>query len=124
MKLPPDKMKLERLSEEHQKALESELEIIGEKGKKIAINVLLVAGGLALSYLLFKVATEGSSTKTKKKDKNDDSQTEQEPSFLASITHSLAKEAAIALLALAKDKLTEYLQKGLKEEDENTSGSR
>jgi Icc-related predicted phosphoesterase len=117
------KDELERLSEEQQNALETELESLSKKGKSLAVNALFIVGGLALSYLLFKMVTDSEGAKSKKKNKQEENELKAEPSFLRNITQSIAAEAAIVLLAIAKDKLTEYLKKGINLQDEDASGT-
>lgn len=103
--------KLERQSEEQQKYLEEEILKISEKGKSIAINGLFIAGGLALSYLLFKYFIEDEKPKKKKKSAGveDIKEEEETESLFGGITKTIAKEALLLLLVTAKDKLIEYL---------------
>ncbi|MEQ9169180.1 MAG: hypothetical protein RLO12_23195 [Fulvivirga sp.] len=116
------RLKLEKQSDEEQKYLESEILKISEKGKKIAINGLYIAGGLALAYLLFKYFIEDEKPrKTTKPVKIDETSEEVKESFLGGITKTFAKEAALIILAMAKDKLVEYLNKDSESNEEHPS---
>ncbi len=117
------KSKLERLSEEEEKYLEKEISRISEKGKTIAINGLFIAGGLAISYLLFKFFLDNEKPKKDAKSvKNQDNESDEASvSILGGITKSIATEAMVLLLAMAKDKLVEYLNKGTESDEEHTS---
>ena len=116
------RLKLEKQSEEEQKYLEEEIMKISEKGKNIAINGLFIAGGLALSYLLFKyfVDDEKPTKKIKAaKLKATDTEVEVETkSMFGGVTKAIAKEALLLLLALAKDRLTIYLNKDSESDEE------
>jgi hypothetical protein len=115
--------KLERQSEEEQKYLEEEIIKISEKGKRIAINGLFITGGLALSYLLFKYFVDDSKPSKKNKSlKIENNKSEEETkSLFGGITKSLAKQALIILLTMSKDKLIEYLNKGIESNEEHPS---
>ncbi|QSE98616.1 hypothetical protein [Fulvivirga lutea] len=107
------KVKLESLSEEHEKELEKELEALTEKGRQLATNALMIAGGLALSYLVFKSIFSSEPKKKKKKVKRTEAiegeAIETEASMFGQIGSALAKEATVFLLGIAKEKLVEYL---------------
>ncbi|MTI38326.1 hypothetical protein [Fulvivirga lutimaris] len=116
--------KLERQSEEEQKFIESEIIKISEKGKNIAINGLFIAGGLALSYLLFKYIVDDDEKPSKKAKPiiiKEDSSDEKSESMFGGITKAIAKEALLLLLALAKDRLTIYLNKDSESNEEHPS---
>jgi hypothetical protein len=105
--------KLEKISNEQQKALENDFEIISEKGKTVTINALFIVGGLALSYLLFKTLAGGDKKNKKLKValESDEIKIEDSPSFFNDIVQTLGREVAIILLDLAREKLMAYLQK-------------
>ncbi|MEQ8924330.1 MAG: hypothetical protein RLO81_00880 [Fulvivirga sp.] len=107
------KVKLENLSKEQEKVLEKELEAISEKGRQLATNTLIIAGGLALSYLIFKALFSSETKKQKKKVKKtqeiEGEEIETDTSVFGQISSTLAKEAMVFLLGLAKEKLVEYL---------------
>ena len=117
--------KLERRSEEEQEYLEGEINKITEKGKTIAINGLFIAGGLALSYLLFKYLVDDSKPAKKSKSiKIEKDQSEQiTKSVFGGVARSIAKEALLFALALSKDKLVEYLNKVTESNEEHPSGT-
>lgn len=110
------RQKLEQLSRDKEEEIEQELGELAEKGKKIATQALLVVGGLALTYMIFKAFDNGSGKSKKKKkaairmvkDKELD-EAEEETSWFGGISTKLATEAALLLLALAKDRLVDYL---------------
>ena len=117
------RLKLEKQSEEEQKYLEEEIVKISEKGKNIAINGLFIAGGLALSYLLFKYFVDDEKPTKKIKEaklKATDTEVEVETkSMFGGVTKAIAKEALLLLLALAKDRLTIYLNKDSESDEEH-----
>lgn len=122
------RQKLEQLSRNQEEEIEQELTELAEKGKHLATQALLIVGGLALSYMLFK-AFDGSSGKSKKKKKaaikivkdKDVESEEEESSLFGNISTKLATEAALFLLAIAKDRLVDYLNNRNESAEGNTS---
>ena len=108
------KSKLEQLSREQESELEMELDELVDKGKSLATTTVIIAGGLALTYLIYKsLFDEGKPKKKKKKrvvvEDGDEVIIEEESSIFGEITGTIAKEASIFLLEIAKQKLAEYL---------------
>jgi len=104
----------------HRKALEDEVKAITDRTEKIVTNALIVGGALALTYLIVR---EFTSTTRKRKSKSvkaasvaapADEKEEKDESRLAAILTeigtALATQATAFLLALAKEKLIEYLE--------------
>lgn len=118
------RLKLERQSDEEQKFIEGEILKISEKGKNIAINGLFIVGGLALSYLLFKYLVDDDEKPSKKSKPiiiKEDSSDKESESLFGGITKTIANEALLLLLALAKDRLTIYLNKDSESDEEHPS---
>lgn len=119
----PIKGQLLRQSAHHREQLEEDVKLISERTEKIITNALIIGGALAATY--FIVSRFSSSKKSKQKVKKvrivRDDTTEQEvvvaaddepkaPSMLAQIGTSLASQASVMLLSLAKEKLDEFMQ--------------
>lgn len=133
----PIKGQLLQKSARHREQLEDEVKLISERTEKIIINALVIGGALAATYFLVS-RFSGSKSKTKRKTKKikliraEDSGQETlvaatatpepaEPGIVSQITAALASQATVFLLALAKEKLAEFLasQAGPKEDKEN-----
>ena len=117
----PVKGQLLRKSAMHRDQLEEEVKLISDKTQQVLTNAIIIGGALALAYVLV-TGFSSSKSKTRKKAAKiklvqDDArevehvQNEPEgPSVMAQIGGALASQATVFLLALAKEKLTEYLQ--------------
>lgn len=120
-----EKKDFERESEEHKHAFEEELSEALDKGKRIATSALVIGGGFALSYYLIRKMTGGSSKKVKKI-KGNDSQQEviihKKPSVFSTVGNVVLTEIAVFLLAIAKEKLIEYLEN--QREDANSKDAK
>jgi len=124
------KSELLRKSAKHREDLEGDVRLISEKTQKIVTNALIIGGSLALAYVL--VRQFSGTSKKKKKSKQaavqvikaapvkavaeaDDDDDEEDTSVgtsmnvLSQVGTQLASQASAMLLALAKEKLTEYL---------------
>lgn len=111
---------LRKRSEVRRADLESELKSLGDRTEKVLVNVLIVSGALALSYLLFRqfVPSKSKSKLRKKKLAHAGDQWEEEDergdSVLSSIVSEvgvvLASQVAAFLLEVAREKLKEYLE--------------
>lgn len=123
-----EKKDLERASEEHKHAFEEELSEALDKGKRIATSALVIGGGFALSYYLIRKMT-GGSTKKIKKIKGKGSQQDvkevvinRKPSVFSTVGNVVLTEIAVFLLAIAKEKLIEYLEN--QREDANSKDAK
>lgn len=100
----------------HREEVKGEMKIISKRTEKIIKTALIVGGSLALTYFLISEL----STKRKRKKKKalqaeagiQPHEAEQEhsgPSLIASIGMTLANQALLAVLDIAKEKLMNYL---------------
>ena len=117
----PVKGQLLKKSAMHRDRLEEEVKLISDKTQQVLTNAIIIGGALALTYVLI---TGFSSSKSKPKKKaakiklvHDDprevetiTEEPEGPSVMAQIGGALASQATVFLLALAREKLTEYLQ--------------
>jgi hypothetical protein len=117
----PIKSKLLSQSERYREGIEEEAREITDRTEKIIKNALIIGGSLALAYYTFKQFSGSQKPKKVKLKKVkpatafvDAEEEEEEPSaaskLLTQIGTTLASQASVFLLALAKEKLTEYLQ--------------
>ncbi len=97
--------KLKIVSDQHKRAIETELKDLIEQSKKIVVRILLIGGGLALAYLLVKAFVKGEEPGTSIKPREENT-----PSTFSEIRNFVLAELATFLLTLAKEKLTEYLE--------------
>ncbi|MCB0486987.1 MAG: hypothetical protein R2820_07680 [Cyclobacteriaceae bacterium] len=111
----PEKRRLLQTSERHRQEIESEVKSISKSAEKALTNALFIGGALALTYL---VVSQVAGSKARKKKKKQDDQEDQEsehhdssPSFLSHVGEIIVTQATMTLLELAKDRLSDYLQK-------------
>ncbi len=117
------KMELLKKSEKHRQELEDEVNLISERTEKIITNALIIGGTLAATYILVRQFSSSKKRKKKKpqrlkvvkrKVSTDDPETDFEepsaPGIVSQIGTALASQAAIFLLGIAKEKLSEFLQ--------------
>src|SRR5262245_39534615 len=127
------KSELLKKSAKHRQGLEDEVKTISDKTEKILTNALIIGGALALTYFTVRQLS-GSKKKKKAKaqklkivqqgreDATDQDAVEEyeAPGIVSQIGTAIASQAAVFLLNLAKEKLSEYLenqsQKKAKEE--------
>lgn len=113
------KLKLAEISKIKEQELENQVAVLAENGKKLATNLAVIAGGLALSYFTYRLLFE-SKKKSKNKSKNlilppstqssDAEIIEHEgDSLISEIGQTLVKELSLVLLDIAKEKIQEYL---------------
>jgi hypothetical protein len=108
---------LERASR-HRSELEEEVNIITERTEKVITNALLIGGALALTYFLVRQLSDSKpKSKKSKKAKPVNADFEEEESIpnpltsaLTQIGTTVASQATVFLLDLAKEKLAEFLQ--------------
>jgi len=126
------KMELLNKSAKHRQELLEEVNIISDQAERIITNALIIGGTLAVAY--FVVRQFAFSRPKKKKsgrlkisapaaDTRAEDEEEEAPAgsgVIAQIGTALASQAAVLLLDLAKEKLTEYIQgQMVKKVDEN-----
>lgn len=119
----PVKGKLLRQSAHHREQLEEDVKLISEKTEKIITNALIIGGALAATYFIVS-RFSGTKSKSKSKIKKVRLVKEQEhadavivtssepeaPTMFSQIGTALASQATVFLLALAKEKLAEFMQ--------------
>ena len=118
----PVKGQLLKKSAMHRDQLEEEVKLISDKTQQALTNAIIIGGALALTYVLITGFSSSKTKRRKKKaakiqlvqDQDREIETADEepegPSVMAQIGSALASQATVFLLALAKEKLTEYLQ--------------
>jgi hypothetical protein len=116
------KGQLMRKSALHREQLEEDVKLISDRTEKIITNALIIGGALAATY--FIVSRFSGSSKQKKKlkkvrvVKEEDSADQvvveaeepQEPGVISQIGNALVSQATVMLLALAKEKLAEFME--------------
>ncbi|MBL3654936.1 hypothetical protein [Fulvivirga sediminis] len=119
----------EQLSEKHRDNLKEDIDVLISRSKDLAMGAAVIGGGFALSYYLIKKLGGSKKVKVSKKNNHEDHTSEmtieKQPSMMSNIGHVVLTEITIFLLAIAKEKLIEYLQninKG-EENDEYTENS-
>ncbi|HLZ17218.1 MAG TPA: hypothetical protein VKQ08_09265 [Cyclobacteriaceae bacterium] len=110
----PEKRRLLETSHRHRQEMERELKDISQKTESVLKNALIIGGALAVTYVVVSHLSSSKSKKKKLKDEtpeNSKSGLEEEaPSLLSKIGDKAMNMAALLLLDLAKEKLSEYLQ--------------
>jgi hypothetical protein len=119
----PVKSRLLKKSSQYREDLEDEAKVITERTEKMITNALIIGGSLALTYFAYKQFSGGSSKKHKTKVKKVkvvhqpegvEEEEVEEPSgaskIVSQIGTAIVSQASVFLLALAKEKLSEYLQ--------------
>jgi hypothetical protein len=117
----PIKGQLLRQSAHHREQLEEDVKLISEKTEKMITNALIIGGALAATYFLVSSFSKKKSKSRVKKVRivKDDTANEQvvveaaepqTPGVLSQIGTTLASQAAVMLLSLAKEKLDEFMQ--------------
>lgn len=114
----PIKRELLLKTARHREDLEEETRAIAERTEKIITNAVIIGGALAATYFLY-TQLSGSGSKKKKAKKKEreveiDGEEEEETSpasnILSQVGTALVSQGGVLLLALAKEKLTEYLR--------------
>ncbi|RAW03378.1 hypothetical protein [Pseudochryseolinea flava] len=114
------KRELVKKSEKHREELQNEVRLVSEKTEKIITNALVIGGALAVTYFLLNQFSGGKSKPKQKvrkiklvKEHDDDvvevAEAPSSPGVLSQIGTTLASQASVILLDLAKEKLAEYL---------------
>lgn len=115
------KRELMKKSELHRAALEDEVKLISERTEKVLTNALIIGGALALSYFVvrqFAPRTKKSKVKAKRiaikatpvQEVEEEYEEPKAVSVVAEIGTAVAAQVTTFLLALAKEKLMEYLE--------------
>lgn len=101
----------------HREELEEETRAVAERTEKIITNAVIIGGALALTYFLY-TQLSGSKKKKSKSKKSQSAETDDEEveevstasNILSQVGNALVSQGGVLLLALAKEKLTEYLR--------------
>lgn len=134
MTLPTDdpvKSMLLKKASQHRDEFKGELKEITESTEKIITNAVIIGGALALSYLIVRGFSGRKSKRKAKKAKAlptpevEEVEYESKPSLaqtlLSDIGTTLANEATVLLVELAKEKLAAFLETlSQKKENENS----
>ncbi len=101
----------------HRADLEEETRAIAERTEKIITNAVVIGGALALTYFLYTQLSGSKKKKVKKKERDVEVEEEEEETatstartILSQVGTALVSPGGVLLLALAKEKLTEYLR--------------
>jgi hypothetical protein len=126
------KEELRKKSERHRQELEEEVKLISERTEKIITNALIIGGTLAAAYFIMRQFSGSSSKKRKRavpkiklvkaNEESSESEIIEEPSapgIISQIGTTLASQATVFLLAIAKEKLMEYLESQFEKKDKN-----
>lgn len=108
-----------RKAAQQKEALHGEVKVVSERTEKIIKTALIVGGVLAATYLIYTLVSDKKGKKkkvNKAKAEGEESEVEaDEPSAISQtitkIGTVLASQAAVFLLAIAKEKVGEYLAK-------------
>jgi branched-subunit amino acid permease len=106
----PERKKLIETSDQHKRELKKEVDAITGKTERMLTNALIIGGSLALTY--FIISQLGGSKKKKKKNAEEETQVDEvaTPSVFSQIGSKVIDQAALILLDIAREKLSEYLQ--------------
>ena len=130
------KEELRKKSERHRQELEEEVKLISERTEKIITNALIIGGTLAAAYFIMRQFSGSSSKKRKRvvpkiklvkaNEESSESEVIEEPSapgIVSQIGTTLASQATVFLLSIAKEKLMEYLESQFEKKDKNNERS-
>jgi branched-subunit amino acid permease len=106
----PERKKLIETSDQHKRELKKEVDAITGKTERMLTNALIIGGSLALTY--FIVSQLGGSKKKRKKNTEEGMEVDEvaTPSVFSQIGTKVIDQAALILLDIAREKLSEYLQ--------------
>lgn len=115
----PVKSQLLRKVAQHEDNLKSEMKVVSDRTQQVLTNALIVGGALAFTYFLVRsVSKKKAKRKSKKVEKHfvpveAEDEYESPPSMASTlfseIGTSIANQATVFLLDLAKEKLADYL---------------
>lgn len=113
----PIKSELLMKTARHREDLEEETRAIAERTEKIITNAVVIGGALALTYFLYTQLSGSKKKRIKKKERAVEAEEEEESeetstgnNILSQVGTALVSQGGVLLLALAKEKLTEYLR--------------
>jgi hypothetical protein len=113
----PIKSELLMKTARHREDLEEETRAMAERTEKIITNAIVIGGALALMYVLYTQVSGSKKKKTKKKAREVEIEEDEEAdetssagNILSQVGTALVSQGGVLLLALAKEKLTEYLR--------------
>lgn len=114
----PIKSQLLMKTARHREDLEEETRAIAERTEKIITNAVIIGGALALTYFLYTQLSGSKKKKVKKKEREVEVEEDEEiaaetssaGNILSQVGTALVSQGGVLLLALAKEKLTEYLR--------------
>jgi len=125
------KRDLLRRSAAQKAALEDEVRVLSERTERALINALVVGGTLAVGYLVYRQLSNKGKKKKRKYDKNvvatspqlveSEEDNDQSSGILAGVGGIVASQLLSVLLALAKEKLIEYLHSEEKQKPDDHS---
>ena len=122
------KAQLLRKANQQKEALNNEVKVLSDKTEKVIKTALIVGGALAATYVLYRLLSDGSSKKKRKKVKvinaalaqdmeEEDSKDSVMAGVLSKIGTVLASQASVFLLSMAKEKIGEYLENRAEKKD-------
>jgi cell division protein FtsL len=122
------KAQLLRQANQQKQALNNEVKLFSEKSEKVIKTALIVGGALAATYLVYKLLSSSDTKKKKKRvkivtapaDETAEVEEVMESPLTGVITKIgtvLASQLSVFLLALAKEKIGEYLEDKEKRND-------
>lgn len=113
----PIKSELLTKTTRYRESLEEEAQAIADRTEKIITQAIVVGGALALTYFLYTQLSGSKKKKVKKKkerevevEEDDAEETSSAGNILSQVGTALVSQGGVLLLALAKEKLTEYLR--------------
>lgn len=115
----PIKSELLMKTARHREELEEETRAMAERTEKVITNAIVIGGALALTYFLYTQLSGSKKKKVKKKkeaevevedDEVEETSTSSTGNILSQVGTALVSQGGVLLLALAKEKLTEYLR--------------
>ena len=120
------KVELLNRSAKYRQGLEEELKEISDRTERIITDALIIGGTLAVAYFVVRQFTASKRRKKRSqrlaiiKSQADGSEVNEEqestgPGVMAQIGSAIATQAAVFLLDLAKQKLSEYIEEKLAE---------
>jgi len=130
------KMELLNRSSKHRQGVEDEVKVISERTQSIITNALIAGGTLAATYFIARKISKRNSKKKGRSKKvkgvpasmihrevHHVDEEPESPGVLSQIGSALVSQAAIFLLGIAKQKLSQYLQTPEETKAENNEHS-
>ncbi|MDH5603851.1 MAG: hypothetical protein OEY51_07925 [Cyclobacteriaceae bacterium] len=109
-------------SVEYKDEIREGLQGVVSKLGKTGVNALVIGGALVTSFLLYRALSGGSRSVESKGNKNKEERNEEVvmPSFVDKLADKVLEQMLLFLLALAKEKLLEYLNDQKNDNDDST----